>query len=197
MPSRKAQADVAHLPCLRRELLRNMHYNPIRSVVAVACAIIFATLFANQGQKTETSGGERAGCPAPPRPAGIAEHVGRPELMSMAVGMPARPGWVRQELRLRPYPLAGWIALQQASSTSRVPCTPHPSLSVRRRSRKEELARPGWMRGRVCSIIAHTSLAARHLLRRRRLLLTAGAHKHHLHEGPSCACAALQALSTA
>ncbi|KAL4428984.1 hypothetical protein ABPG77_006023, partial [Micractinium sp. CCAP 211/92] len=40
-----------------RELLRNMHYNPIRSVVAVACAIIFATLFANQGQKTETSGG--------------------------------------------------------------------------------------------------------------------------------------------
>lgn len=115
-----------------------MHYNPIRSVVAVACAIIFATLFANQGQKTETSGGERAGCPAPPRPAGIAEHVGRPELMSMAVGMPARPGWVRQELRLRPYPLAGWIALQQASSTSQAPCTPHPSLSVRRRRRMRD-----------------------------------------------------------
>lgn len=44
-------------PC--RELLRNMHYNPIRSVVAVACAIIFATLFRNQGQETETTNGEQ------------------------------------------------------------------------------------------------------------------------------------------
>ncbi|KAL4420059.1 hypothetical protein ABPG77_007498, partial [Micractinium sp. CCAP 211/92] len=40
-----------------RELLRDLHYNPIRTIVALVCAIIFATLFRNQGQKTDTTGG--------------------------------------------------------------------------------------------------------------------------------------------
>ncbi|KAL4440309.1 hypothetical protein ABPG75_003310 [Micractinium tetrahymenae] len=38
-----------------REVLRNMNYNLTRSIVALACAIVFATLFRNQGQSTEDS----------------------------------------------------------------------------------------------------------------------------------------------